>query len=459
LFDSGRSSIVGRHVQQENGAGARLTAGLARRLGLFDATMLVMGGIVGSGIFINPYVVARQVATPFLILGAWLVGGMLAMAGAFVYAELASLRPEVGGQYAFLREAFHPGVAFVYGWCLLLVTQSGGMAAVAITSARYMLELAPLPISEGMAAFLILALLTAINCFGVKSGSNVQSLFMVLKILAIVALVVCGFFFAEGATTRVAPLLDRPASFGLLTAFGAALIPVMFAYGGWQTSGFVAGELKRPERDMPRGLMLGVAGVVLLYVVVNVVCLRVLGADGLAASTTPASDVMRRALGDPGARLLAVGIAISTFGFLSQGILTAPRVYYAMAQDGLFLKPVGWLHPRSRVPVVAIVIQGLVAVIIALSGRYEQILNYVVSVDFIAFGLTGAALFVFRRRGEAGTFRTPGHPWTTAFFVAGCWLVVLNTIYRYPTNTVIGFLILATGVVAYFVWMRIPGAR
>jgi APA family basic amino acid/polyamine antiporter len=248
-------------------------------------------------------------------------------------------------------------------------------------------------------------------------------------------------------------------SLGLLASFGAALIPVMFAYGGWQTSGFVAGELKRPERDMPRGLLLGVAGVVVLYVVVNVVCLRVLGADGLAASTTPASDVMRHAFGERGARLLAVGIAISTFGFLSQGILTAPRVYYAMARDGLFLKAVGWLHPRSRVPVVAIVIQGLVAVVIALSGRYEQILNYVVSVDFIAFGLTGASLFVFRRRGEAGAFRTPGHPGTTAFFVLGCWLVVLNTIYRYPTNTVIGFLILAGGVLAYFLWMRIPGRR
>jgi basic amino acid/polyamine antiporter, APA family len=436
-----------------------LTPSLARRLGLFDATMLVMGGIVGSGIFINPYVVARQVGTPFLILGAWLVGGLLAIAGAFVYAELASLRPEVGGQYAFLREAFHPGVAFVYGWCLLLVTQSGGMAAVAITSARYLPELLPLPVSEGVAAFLILALLTVINCFGVKSGSNVQSFLMVLKIGAIAALVICGFLFAAPAPASAAPFLDRPVSFGLFTAFGAALIPVMFAYGGWQTSGFVAGELRHPERDMPRGLMLGVAGVVVLYVVVNLVCLRVLGAEGLAASTTPASDVMRRALGERGARLLAVGIAISTFGFLSQGILTAPRVYYAMARDGLFLKAVGWLHPRSRVPVVAIVIQGLVAVVIALSGRYEQILNYVVSVDFIAFGLTGAALFVFRRRGEAGTFRTPGHPWTTAFFVAGCWLVVLNTIYRYPTNTVIGFLILVTGVIAYLLWMRLPGGR
>ncbi len=430
---------------------------LARRLGLFDATLLVMGGIVGSGIFINPYVVARQVGTPALILGAWLVGGLIALAGAFVYAELASLRPQVGGQYAFLREAFSPGVAFVYGWCLLLVTQSGGMAAVAITFARYFLELAPLPVSEGAVAVAALAIPTVVNCFGVRSGSNVQSLFMVLKIGAIAALVACGWLLAGESRASLTPLLDRPPSPGLLAAFGAALIPVMFAYGGWQTSGFVAGELKHPERDMPRGLVLGVAGVVLLYVAVNLVCLRVLGPEGLAASTTPASDVMRRALGPRGGAAIAVGIAVSTFGFLSQGILTAPRVYYAMARDGLFFAAVGWLHPRTRVPVVAIALQGVIAAVIALSGRYEQILNYVVSVDFIAFGLTGVALIVLRGRGEAGPFPTPGHPWTTAFFVASCWLVVLSTVYRYPANTVVGFLILGVGAVSYFLWTR--GAR
>jgi basic amino acid/polyamine antiporter, APA family len=433
-------------------AAAPASPGLARRLGLFDATMLVMGGIVGSGIFMNPYVVAKQVHTPFLILGAWLVGGLIAMAGAFVYAELASLRPHVGGQYAFIREAFHPATAFLYGWCLLLVTQSGGMAAVAITFARYSLEIVPLPVSDAVVAVVALAVLTAINCLGVKAGSNVQSILMVLKIAAIAALVFCGFAFAPGSPAPRGPLLDRPPSFDLLTAFGAALVPVLFAYGGWQTSGFVAGELKRPERDMPRGLLLGVSGVVVLYLAVNLVCVRVLGPDGLAATATPASDVMRRALGERGAALIAVGIAISTLGFLSQGILTAPRVYYAMARDGLFLPAVGRLHPRTRVPILAIVLQGIVAIVIALSGRYEQILNYVVSVDFIAFGLTGAALFVFRRRGEAGSFRTPGHPWTTGFFVAGCWLVVVNTVYRYPTNTAIGFLILALGVPAYLFW-------
>jgi len=229
-------------------------------------------------------------------------------------------------------------------------------------------------------------------------------------------------------------------------------VPVLFAYGGWQTAGFVMGELRRPEKDMPRALLLGVAGVIVLYVSVNVVCVRVLGPAALAATTTPASAVMRLALGERGASLIALGIAISTAGFLAQGILTAPRVYYAMAEDGLFFRAVGWLHPRSRVPVVAIALQGLLAVVIALSGRYEQILNYVVSVDFISFGLTGAALFVYRRRGEVGSFRAPGHPWTTLFFVVSCWAVVASAVMRHPGDTVVGLGLMAAGLPVYLLW-------
>jgi APA family basic amino acid/polyamine antiporter len=425
---------------------------LAREIGLFDATMLVMGGIVGSGIFMNPYVVAGQVKTPALILGAWVFGGLVALAGAFVYAELASLRPTVGGQYAYLREAFSPRIAFLYGWVLLLVTQSGGMAAVAVTFARYLGELLALRVPEAVVAVLALAALTAVNCVGVRAGSGVQSLLMVLKTVAILGLVATGFAVFGGERVTLVPVLDRPPSFGLVAAMGASLVPVLFAYGGWQTSGFVMGELRRPERDMPRALLLGVAGVVVLYLSVNLVCLRALGADGLAQSRAPASDVMRLALGERGARLIALGIVISTLGFLAQGILTAPRVYYAMARDGLFFRAVGELHPKSRVPVVAIALQGLVAAVIAVSGRYEQILNYVVSVDFISFGLTGVALFVYRRRGEQGAYRAPGHPLTTAFFVLSCWAVVAATIHRYPGDSVIGLLILAAGLPVYGLW-------
>jgi len=430
---------------------------LARRLGLFDATMIVMGGIVGSGIFMNPYVVARQVHTSFLILGAWVVGGLIALAGAFIYAELAALRPEVGGQYAYLRDAFHPAAAFVYGWGLLLVTQSGGMAAVSVTFARYVRELTGVGMGETALAVAALVVLTAINCLGVRAGATVQSALMVLKIGAVLGLVAAGWLLVPSAPSGPSAILDRPLGFALATAMGAALVPVLFAYGGWQTSSFAAAELRRPERDLPRGLLLGVIGVIVLYLAVNAVCVRALGSEGLAGTTTPASTVMRLALGDRGARLIAAGIAISTLGFLSQGILTAPRVYYAMAEDGVFFRAVGLLHPRTLVPVVAIALQGLVAAVIAVSGRYEQILNYVVSVDFIFFGATGASLFVFRRRqGAAASFRTPGHPATTLFFVGACFLVVINTVYSYPANTVIGLAILLAGVPVYFRWRKRP---
>jgi APA family basic amino acid/polyamine antiporter len=428
---------------------------LRRQLGFFDATMIVMGGIVGSGIFINPYVVAQQVHTPLLILGVWLIGGALAMAGAFIWAELATRMPYSGGQYLYLREAYHPAVAFVYGWVLLLVTQTGGMAAVAVAFAKYYREITGMQAGDGPIAAVALLGLTAVNCMGVRAGSNVQSAMMLLKSGAIAALVVVGLAMGGGVVHPL-PLLDRPVSFGLLRAIGAAMIPVAFSYGGWQTSTFVAGEMRDPRRDLSRGLVTGVIGVIALYLSVNYVCLRVLGPAGLAASHTPASAVMRVALGARGAEFLAVGIAVSTLGFLSQGILTAPRVYYAMARDGLFFERVGRLSPRTGAPVAAIVLQGVFATVIAASGRYEQILNYVISVDFISFAFTAAALFVFRRRDAAGppegVFRTPGHPYTTAAFVLTCAGIVASTIAAYPANSAVGLLILLAGIPVYWYW-------
>jgi APA family basic amino acid/polyamine antiporter len=446
---------------------------LARRLGIFDATMIVMGGIIGSGIFMNPSIVARHVTTPFLILLVWFLGGLVALAAAFIWAELAALRPEVGGQYAYLRDAFHPLLAFLYGWGLLLVIQTGGMAAVAVTFARYFRELTGLQIADSMIAALALGSLTVINCLGVRSGGTVQSLLMVLKILAIVALVSCGLFLIASPTTTPAPEVTSigggTGGFGFvfspshfLTIIGAAMVPVLFSYGGWQTASFVAGEIREPRKNLPRALIIGVTGVVVLYLAVNFVCVYALGVSALANTTTPASDVMRLALGPAGARAIAAGIAISTLGFLSQGMLTAPRVYYAMAEDGLFFKSVGKLHSQTHVPILAIVLQGLLAIAITLWGKYEQILNYVVSVDFIFFGVTALCVFVFRRRRKAkdaeaadmGLRMTtiPGHPVTTALFVTICWLVVINTIYRYPGNTLIGIAILLAGIPAFFFW-------
>jgi APA family basic amino acid/polyamine antiporter len=437
-----------------------------RQLGVFDATMLVMGGIVGSGIFMNPSVVARQVHTPFLILGVWVAGGALAMLGAFIWAELATRLPGAGGQYLYLREAYHPAVAFVYGWVLLLVTQTGGMAAVAVTFARYYREIGGLTGSDtwgdsAIAASVLLAL-TAVNCLGARTGSNVQSALMLLKMGAIAAMVVAGIVLG-GGTVHPLPLLDRPVSLGLVGAIGAAMIPVAFAYGGWQTSTFVAGEMRHPGRDLSRGLVAGVTGVVVLYLAVNVVCLKVLGPGGLAATRTPATAVMRAAMGQRGAWWIAVGIAVSTLGFLSQGMLTAPRVYHAMARDGLFFERVGRLSARTGAPVTAIVLQGIAASAIAFSGKYEQILNYEVSVDFIAFALAAAALFRFRRQGRGDgqadrIYRAPGHPYTTALFVAACLGIVASTVIADPVNSARGWGIMLTGIPVYWYWSRRRGA-
>ncbi|MGB7465434.1 MAG: amino acid permease [Candidatus Acidiferrum sp.] len=430
--------------------------GLARQLGLFDATMLVMGGIVGSGIFINPYVVAQQVHTPALILAAWIFGGVVGVGGAFIWAELAATLPEVGGQYAYLREAYHPAVAFLYAWVLLLVINAGGMAAVSITFARYFLDLTGLHVRDWVVATTALAILTLINCLGVKAGGRTQSALMVMKIVAISALVIVGLALT-GRHVTTTTAVERHWS---LTSFGAAMVPVLFAYGGWQTANFLAAEVKEPKKNLPRGLLLGVLGVVVLYLGVNWVCLRSLGPQALAATTTPATAVMRMALGQRGATFIAAAIAISTLGFLSQSILTAPRVYFAMADDGLFFRAIARLDPRTRVPVFAIVLQIAWTIVIALSGRYEQILNYVVSMDFLFFGLTATTIFVFRRRAARGEinasqgYRMPGHPVSTAIFVAICWWVVINTVYRYPQNSLVGFALLLAGIPVYWFWSR-----
>lgn len=437
-------------------AAAPTTDGLARRLTVFDATMIVMGGIIGGGIFVNPAEVARRVGSPGLSQLAWALGGAIALIGAFVYAELAARRPQVGGQYAYLRDAYHPLVAFLYGWTLLLVVQTGGMAAAAMIFGRYARELTGSTTPEGVIAVATLMTLTVINCIGVRAGSNVQSFFMVVKLVVIATVVVFGFsLMSQGqhAAPLALPVSRDGGGIGVMTA----LVPILFTYGGWQTASFVSGEMRDPRRDLPRGLLAGVIGVVIVYLLVNTAFLAALGIDGLAASKAPASDVMRAALGERGGQFIAAGVAISTVGFLSQSMLTAPRVYFAMARDGVFFKRIGELGARSRVPVAAIVLQGVCASAIALWGRFDQVLNYVVSIDVLFFGLTGAALLVYRRRSDAGSpppIKVPLHPVTTIAFVAACWAISITTVVNAPRDAGGGVAILAIGVPVYFWWAR-----
>ena len=417
--------------------------------------MAVMGGIIGAGIFINPYLVAERVHTSFLILSVWIAGGVVALLGGFIYAELAARLPVVGGQYAYLREALHPGVAFLYGWVLLLVIQTGGMAAVAVTFARYFLELTQWSVSDSLIAAAALALLTAVNCLGVRAGSRLQSTMTLTAIAAIGVLEISSFLRGGPSQISFGPILDQPPSLKLALAFGSAMTPVLFAYGGWQTSSFLGGEVRDPRKTLPRGLVFGVLGVIAVYTSVNLVYVRALGPTGLAVTTTPASAVMRAALGPRGGALIAAGIAFSAFGFLSQSILTAPRVYFAMAEDRVFFRSVAWVHPRTRVPVIAIALQGVWAMVIALTGTYAQVVNYVVAMDSIFFGLTAVCLLVLRRRDSSSSaidYRVPGHPWTTLLFIAAEWLVVVSTFARDPRRATIGLLMAVAGLPVYFFW-------
>ncbi len=426
--------------------------------------MIVMGGIIGVGIFANPSEVAHRVHAPFLILGVWVLGGLFAMCGAFIWAELADRFPgAVGGQYVYLRQAYHPAVAFVYGWGLLLVTQTGGMAAVAVIFASYFRALTGLGWNQSAIAAAVLFFLSGINCLGARAGSNAQSVLMILKIVAIAALVAAGL--AAGSPSRpLAPLPEQPVSFGLLKDIGSAMVPIAFAYGGWQTATFVAGEMRHAQRDLARGLLLGVSGVVLIYLAVNAACLRALGPAGLNATDTPASDVMRLALGERGAQWIALGIALSALGFLSQSMLTAPRVYYAMARDGLFFASVGKLSRQTGAPAVAIALQATAAIAIACSGTYGEILNFEVTVDFIFFALTAASLFVVRKQGavasaSAPVCQVPAHPFSTITFVLACGGIVASAIVASPLKSSIALGIMLAGVPVYFLWNKFGRVR
>ncbi|MGH7552443.1 MAG: APC family permease [Longimicrobiales bacterium] len=432
--------------------------GFRRALGPFDAAMVVIGGIIGGGIFINPYIVAQRLDSPGLVLAAWIAGGAIAIAGALTFAELGSLFPKAGGQYVYLRDAFHPFAGFLYGWALLLMIESGAIAAIATAFAEYTLRFLGRPDSASTPlAIAAIVILAAVNYLGVKPGSRVLNVFVVLKVAALVLLIGAGLVMPAG---DAAPAGSGGASSSLLPlAFGAALIPIMFSYGGWQNLNYVAEEMKDARRDLPRAMIAGIAVVVGIYLLVNFVYLRALGHGGLAATQTPAADTAGALLGNFGDRAVALAIAISTFGFLDLTMLAPTRVYYAMAADGVFFPAVARLHPRYRSPHVAIIIQTGWALLLALTGTYAQLVDYVVFADWIFFGLAGATVFVFRARVPlsqrgTGTFRMPGYPVIPALFVIAAVSVVASVLWSAPMRSLIGVGLLATGVPAFVYWRR-----
>lgn len=466
-----------RHGREEEGGGRYV-----RSLGLFDGTMVVVGGIVGAGIFLNPAVVAQRAPGSALILASWVLGGAVAVVGALCFAELGSRRPAAGGGYVYLRETFGPLPAFLYGWTLLLVINTGAIAAVAVTFARYAADLLALPAGAvDPLALGAIALLTGVNYVGVRFGSLTQNVFTVLKLAALAGLIAAGLLLAPGESAETAAAaaggqtgapgaasgasgasgVGAPAGgpggvAGYAAVIGAALVPVLFSYGGWQNANFIAEEMVDPRRDLPRALLVGVGIVVTVYLLANWAYLEGLGAGGLAASQAPASDTMEALLGRKGAVFIGAGVAVSTFGILNLIILAAPRVYREMADDGLFIGWASRLHPRFRTPDRALLFQAGWAGLLLFSGTYAELLDYVVFGDWIFFALVGATLFVYRREGIGGgtVFRMPGYPWLPGLFVAASLYVVASSVLSNPGNALVGTAIIGAGVPVFYWWRR-----
>jgi APA family basic amino acid/polyamine antiporter len=426
--------------------------------------MAVVGGIIGSGIFLNPrYVAQRMYSSPGRILGAWVVGGVIALLGAFCYAELGHRRPRAGGGYVYLRDAFGPLPAFLYGWALLFLIATGACAAVAVTCATYTAAL--LGLSDTVVvplAVALVAVLSIVNYVGVRPAAWTQNIFTLLKLGALALLIVVALVHVAPAAPQITmpsgavgawtpPASPTP----LFFALGTSLVPILFAYGGWQQTNFIAEEIVDAERTLPKALLLGTGIVVAVYLLGNLAYLKILGMQGLAQSGAPAADVMGATVGSWGRRLISLGIACSTFGFLNLVILVSPRVYQTMAADGVFFPALARLHPTYRTPGLAIMVQGVWAILLTLTKGYGPLLDYVVFGDWIFFGLTAASLFVYRRRGESGgSFRVPGYPVTPLLFCAAAVYVVISSVASNPKNAIIGALLLLAGIPVFLYWKK-----
>ena len=421
--------------------------------------MMVVGGIIGSGIFLNPALVAERVRSAELTLLVWVLGGGIALIGALVFAELGARRPVAGGGYVYLRDAYGRLPAFLYAWTLLLVIATGAIAAVAVTFAGYTATLLDLgPVARLPLAVAAIAVLSAVNYVGVRPGAITQNVFTILKLTALALLIVAGLTLTP--TSAPSELLPALPQRELVLAVGAALVPVLFAFGGWQQTNFIAEELIDPERNLPRALVLGVSVVVAVYLLANVAYLRTLGISGLAHSAAPAADAFSAVLGTKGRGLISAGIAISTFGFLNLVILVSPRVYQAMARDGLFFPSLARLHPRYQTPSAAILFQGVWGIILTLTGRYGDLLDYVVFGDWIFFAGVASTVFVFRSREQAGRerstlrFRMPGFPALPIVFMLAALYVVIGSIASNPGNAIKGTALILLGVPVFAYWKR-----
>ena len=427
------------------------TQELRRELGLFDSISIVIGIVIGSGIFLVPNLIARSVDSAGWILAAWIVTGVLSFFGALAFAELGAMLPATGGQYVYLREAWGRLPAFLCGWTHFLISQSAGVAFLSVSFAIYLSYFVPLGRWQAKGvALAAMAILTMVNYCGVRPGATVQNFCTLAKIAGLAVLVVSAFF-----VPRVAPgaALSGMSS---VSAFGVAMIACLQAYDGWSAVSFVAGEVKNPERTLLQALSIGMLIAIAVYVVVNMTYLKVLTIPEMAGADRVGTLAAERTLGPSGATLVSVTILLSILGSLNGRVLTQPRVYFAQACDGLFFRRFGTIHPRYRTPSFSILMQGAWSAVLILSGSYEVLIDYRIFGVWMLNVVTVAGVIALRRKRPdlPRPYRMWGYPFTTLAFVAVGSAFMMNTLIQRPGPSLIGLAIMAAGIPVYYLWRR-----
>ncbi|MDD5544797.1 MAG: amino acid permease [Acidobacteriia bacterium] len=431
---------------------------LTRTLGFRDLTLITVGSVIGSGIFLVPGPVMRNVGGSVgLAMLVWIAGGLLSLLGALTYAELSAMNPEAGGLYIFIRDGFGSFLAFMFGWVLFFVTSSGTNATLAVAFSTYLQQIVPLTPWMGKAVSIaMLVVVMLVNVWGTRRSADLNNWTTGIKVLLIVGMSGALLWVGRGFSASHAHLwASIPMSrWALLSGFGVAMVSVLWAYEGWQFGTYSAGETVNPQKDFPRALFVGTAGLIVIYLLANVAYLVALGPAEAAKSDSVAAAAMAAMFSPAAGKIVALVILISIFSATNVTVLTAPRVYFAMAADGLFFKRLAEVHPRFGTPAFAIIISSIWSMVLALSGTFEELLTYVIFVGWIFYALAGASIFVYRKRqpDRPRPYRVPGYPWTPILFVLTGAAIVANTIIAEPRNAAIGLGISLVGAPAYFIW-------
>ena len=429
---------------------------LERVLGLRELIFIVIGTVIGSGIFIVPATVLQQTGGdigPALLV--WLIAGILSLLGALTYGELGAMDPEAGGLYVYIRDAFGPLPAFLYGWTLFFVISSGSVATLAVATTGYLSQLVPLsPLESKFAALAMVAIIAIINVRGTRESARVQDWSTLIKTIAIVGLSLVMLVLGRGLSQTAGHVWPASLKPSLLSGIGLAMVGVLWAYEGWQYVTFSAGETRDPQRTFPRGIIIGTALLIAIYMLANIAYIAALGPTAAAQSPRIAADAVGVTMGSAAAKLIAATIVLSMFSAANGLTLTAPRVYYAMARDGVFFQRLASVHPRFGTPAFAVIASSLWAMLLAATGTFTVLLTYVVFTGWIFYALGALSIFSYRRSRPNATrpFRVPGYPVTPILFVLASAAIVINTLLTQPGIALRGLIVVAIGVPAFYAW-------